>query len=173
MKRILNIFSVINMSQLKLSGLFLVIAFLSACEPIENEEGDNLTLCYDYYQACVSPLLNTQFAAGGTCASNGCHLIGGGGGGSFHVEATGNIDSFTSALSMVDLFDEDNSLLLTKPSGISHDGGAFPALASGSVCYNQIREWMDIVVTEQPADQRPNDPCATLPVCSVSDATAC
>lgn len=168
MKKIPN-----GLKQIKIVSLFTIIFSISACDVVENSEGDQQTLCFDYYQACVSPLLNTPFAAGGTCASVGCHLIGGGGGGSFHVEATGNIDSFTSAFAMTDLFDKDNSRLLFMPSNPSHTGGVYPALAQGSVCYNQIREWLDTIVTEQPADQRPNDPCTTTPICSVPDATTC
>jgi len=156
-----------------LAMVFFTFTLLSACDPVENAAGDNLSLCYDYYQQCVSPLLNTAFAGGSTCATSGCHLIGGGGGGSFHIEATGNIDSFTSALSMTNLFDKDNSRILFMPNNPAHTGGVYPALAQGSVCYKQIRDWLDIVVTEQPADQRPNDPCSTMPVCSVADAAAC
>lgn len=173
MNKLLKNFIGCSFRKIKSGVILSVVIFISACEPVDNEDGDNLSLCFDYFQACVSPLLNTPFAAGGTCAQSGCHLIGGGGGGSFHVETTGNIDSFTSTFAMTDLFDKDNSRLLFMPNNPAHTGGVYPALAVGQPCHSQLREWLDIVTTEQPADQRPNDPCTTMPICSVPDATTC
>ncbi|MFV1993603.1 MAG: hypothetical protein ACC635_06850 [Acidiferrobacterales bacterium] len=166
-----NLLSGHGLKKLNIAFLVAIIFTVTACDVIDNSEGDQATLCYDYYQACVSPLLNTPVGAP-TCANGGCHLIGSGSGGRLAVEPTGSIDSFNSAFGMVDLFNKDNSLLLRRPNDPTHTGGVFPALAPGTVCYNQIRTWMDTVVTEQPADQT-DPPCASLPACTVPDATTC
>ena len=130
---------VISGSGLKKISIVFLVAFIfatTACDVIDNSESDQPTVCYDYYQACVSPLLNTPVAGGATCANAACHLIGSGSGGRLAVEPTGNIDSFNSAFGMVDLFSPDNSLLLTKPSSPAHTGGVFPALDRKSTRLN-------------------------------------
>lgn len=162
-----------GLKKIKLAFLFVIIFSVTACDVVDNSEGETANLCFDYYQQCVSPLLNTPMPPNGiTCANGGCHLIGSGSGGRLAVEPTGNIDSFNSAFGMVDLFNKDNSLLLRRPNDPTHTGGTFAALATGTVCYNQIRTWMDTVTTEQPADQT-DPPCAAIPACPVADATGC
>lgn len=175
MIKIPNLFSGSSLKKLKIPFLLAIIFTATSCDVIENTEGDQATLCFDYYQQCVSPLLNTAMPSGVTCANAACHLIGSGSGGRLAVAPIvdySDTTSFISAFGMTDLFDKDNSLLLTRPNDPTHTGGTFAALAPGTVCYNQIRTWLDIVVTNQPAEQT-DPPCASTPVCAVADATAC
>lgn len=146
----------------------LVSFMVTACEVVEIEEGEQVTLCYNYFRDCVNPL----YVQSG-CAVAGCHLLGSSGGGSFRTEPTGSIDSFISTVGVTDLLVPANSRLLLMPQDMSHTGGVYPAFAAGGVCYQQVESWIELQVTEPPLEQRPDDPCAAMPICGVTDIADC
>jgi len=154
------------LSAVRLIPLVALFALPLACDVVEVEEGQQSTLCYNYFRDCVNPIFHNSIKLQNTCANSACH--GGGSAGLFRVEPLGNITSFNSAVAMA----KANERLLTFPLDPVHSGGIYIEFAdTANACYREIESWMKLSVFEAPLDQRPDDPCAAAPVCIVSDVT--
>ena len=152
---------------------------LSACKDVTvQEQTTGQTLCFDYYQACINPVLTKVIAlptgAEATCSAEGCHNVEVGAGGAFKLNRRATLHSaemmgnYISAKSFANLSDPASSKLLLEPlAGTfsivgSHAGGDVFADPS-DVHYREIYYWIsnsvDASVLSCPSlDQFPNDP---------------
>jgi len=131
----------------------LFIAIIAGCDVVENTEGEQTSLCLDYFQQCINPIFNNQVNGfGQTCASAGCHLDSS----AFQVELTGNLQSFDSTQGV-----GRSGTLLTRPQDPSHTGGVFAAFTMPTNgCVQEIRKWLQVSVTETPGEQQFTSPAA-------------
>lgn len=130
---------------------------LTSCKQVENKENTGVqTLSYANYVASVNSVFDATIA-GRTCASNGCHIVNGGSGGSFQIYANAAGDTakltanFISAKSFANLVTPSQSKLILEPlTGIfssvgSHAGGDI--FTSGDANYTILFNWINSPVT--------------------------
>lgn len=130
----------------------------SACKDVVvQEETTGQTLCFDYYQACINPVLSSmRLLSNGieaTCSAEGCHNVDVGAGGAFKLHRRARLNSsemmgnFISAKSFTNLTDPASSKLLLEPlAGTfsivgSHAGGDIFADPSDPG-YQEIYYWI-------------------------------
>jgi len=120
-----------------------ILIMVTGCEPVTVEEGSGgNTLCFNYFQSCINPILDENIA-GKTCSASGCHRLGEAFGGAFRTNPTAVDNStemlanFISAKGATNLNNAANSKLLTKP------------LVSGIPQYSEILYWINNSVTAQ------------------------
>lgn len=152
---------------------------LNACKEVTvQEETTGQSLCFEYYQACVNPVLTSAIALPNgtavTCSAEGCHNVDVGAGGAFKLNRRATLDSaemmgnFISAKSFANLSDPASSKLLLEPlAGTfsivgSHAGGDIFADPS-NIHYRELYYWISHPVEAgalscPTLDQFPNDP---------------
>jgi uncharacterized protein YwbE len=127
----------------------LFIAVIAGCDVVENTEGEQTSLCLDYFQQCINPIINNPVD---NCASAGCHLDSS----AFQVELTGNLQSFDSTQGV-----GRSGTLLTRPQDPSHPAGIIVAFTDPTNgCVQEIRKWLQVSVTETPTEQQFTSPAA-------------
>ncbi len=135
---------------LVINVLFIVV--IAGCDVVENTEGEQTSLCLDYFQQCVNPVF---LNANNNCASSGCHL-GGTTTSNFEVEPTGDILSFKETQDVA-----RSGRLIARPQQPDHTGGTFAAFAdSANGCVQEINAWLSASVDETPEQQQFGSPAA-------------
>ncbi|GMR20824.1 MAG: hypothetical protein BMS9Abin36_1421 [Gammaproteobacteria bacterium] len=132
-----------------------ILILVTGCEAVTVEDGPGgNTLCFNYFQSCINPILDENIA-GKTCSASGCHRQGEAFGGAFRTDPTAAdgstemLANFISAKGATNLNNAANSKLLTKPlvSGILHGGGVVFTTADPQ--YSEILYWINNSVTAQ------------------------
>lgn len=165
------------------SGL-VVCAFgaVSACGNVEQAPGaSGKTLCFDYYQRCVNPVMDDVQAYGAVptatsnCSASGCHQAGVGPGGALKIHpgltamalTTPELDrttqmyaNFLSAKGSSNLVSPRQSFLIKKPLVEVFHGGAtiFPDASVRGI--REFEFWISQNVDDEFSAQ-----CATLTTC--------
>lgn len=139
--------------------VFLCAALIGGCNEVELAPATTgVTLCQEYFEACVNPILTQPIIASAsgntvTCAGEGCHNVENGAGGTFKLfpRATGNsvemTANFLSAKAFTNIGDPAMSKILLEPlSGAqsivgSHSGGDIFADAN-DVNYRELYYWI-------------------------------
>lgn len=160
--------------------LFSFVLLLSSCKDVALEEvSSGETLCLDYYQACINPILTKPIIVTGTgvektCSAEGCHNVDVGSGGALKLyrralagsaEMTAN---YISAKAFTNIKDPAISKLLLEPLAGSysivgsHAGGDI-FLDPSDRNYQEIYYWISNPVETGTAacptlDRYPEDP---------------
>jgi hypothetical protein len=142
------------------STLFLaaMAAFTGCKEVAIHEQQTQQTLCQDFFEACINPILTTEMFVPHrntniTCAASGCHNVNTGSGGAFKLirnARSGTLEitaNFIAAKSFTNMTDPAISKLLLEPQAGtfslvgSHGGGDIFADPSNQN-YQEILFWI-------------------------------
>lgn len=142
----------------------MLTLLLSACDAVEVEQQSGPTLCYEYYRQCVSPILQSQNDLGMGCADSTCHSVGSTSGGNLKIDTTGNVDSFFSVKSLINILEPASSHMLVYPPLPDHPGVGLSSafLDTGNRCYLEVLAW-----ASNPKDDPYHVECELNPVCIV------
>lgn len=141
------------------AAILLCAGFIGGCNEVELAPvSSGATLCQEYYEACVNPILTQPIVASAsgntiTCAGEGCHNVENGAGGTFKLfaRATGSsvemTANFLSAKAFTNIGDPAMSKILLEPlAGApsivgSHSGGDIFADAN-DVNHRELYFWI-------------------------------